>query len=84
MQSSQAELTTYDYLQNFFAQIKFLVHFELIRILYINVNVFKKREFEAMIFHVKRDSRQETIFKRINIESILFLSKCLIKAKIRY
>ncbi len=37
-----------------------------------------------MIFHVKENSEEDIIFKRANIELIMFLSKILISAKTRY
>jgi hypothetical protein len=48
------------------------------------VNISKKRDIEAMIFHVKKDFEKEIIFNRFDIQSIMFLSKILTNAESRY
>jgi hypothetical protein len=83
-QSTKVENLTYEHLQHVFSDKKFLRHYSNIRKLFIDVDISKKRDVEAMIFHVKNDSDERVIFKRCDIKSIMFLSKILISAKIRY
>ena len=78
-------------MQNLFSRIKFLIHYNKARILYIDVDVFKKREFDIIIYHVKIDKSHVnntidyfTSFKRQNIELIMFLNKILFFTKERY
>jgi hypothetical protein len=61
-----------------------LRHYSNVRKLFMNVNIFKKRNIEAMIFHVKNDSDEEIIFRRCDIKSIMFLSKIFISTETRY
>ena len=70
------ELKSYRLLQKNFSKASFLVHFNLDRQLYIDIDVFKRREFEAMIYHLKVDVNLDK-FKRSDIEFILFLSRML-------
>ena len=44
----------YDILQIQFAKVFFLVHFDLTCVLYENIDVFKKHDFNIMIFHIKK------------------------------
>ncbi len=80
----ETKIKSYEHLQNLFSDKKFLRHYNNIRKLFIDVNIFKKKSIEAMIFHVKNDSDERIIFKRCDIKSIMFLSKILISAKIKY
>ena len=81
--SNSDELNFYRQLQEFFVNVDFLVHFNHDRELYINVNAFKQRDFEAMIYHLKSNADSEKSC-RIDIEFILFLSRLLNSAEIRY
>ena len=63
--------------------MSFLVHFDRERTLYIDIDVFKRRDFEAIIYHLKFDANFEKS-RCINIEFILFLNKLLNVAKTRY
>jgi hypothetical protein len=83
-QSIDAKIKSYEHLQHVFSDMKFLRHYSNVRKLFMNVDIFKKRNIEAMIFHVKNDSDEEIIFRRCDIKSILFLSKILISAETRY
>ncbi len=83
-QSIETKIKSYEHLQHVFSDKKFLRHYNDIRKLFIDVNISKKRDIEAMIFHVKNDSNEKIIFKRCDIESIMFLSKIFISAEIKY
>ena len=64
----------YQQLQKFFFNAEFLVHFDKNQILYIDINVFKKRDFETMIYHLKFHANFKKL-RKINVESIFFLSR---------
>ena len=44
---------TYQNLQAQFAQALFLIHFDNVQTLYINIDAFKKHSFDIMLFHIK-------------------------------
>jgi hypothetical protein len=50
----------------------------------MNMNIFKKKKIETMIFHVKNDSNERIIFRRCDIKLIMFLSKIFISSKTKY
>ena len=82
---------SFNQLQNFFIRINFLVHFNKSRILFIDFDVNKKRDWDVMMYHVKIDKfhvNDETNFsissRRQNVESIIFLNKILSSTKKRY
>ncbi len=83
-QSTQSEIQFYEHLQSIFSKESFLRHFEDLRKLFIDVNTFKKRDIDVMIFHIKKNLDQEIHFKRADIESIMFLNKILTFAETRY
>jgi hypothetical protein len=80
----EAKIKSYEHSQHVFSDKKFLRHCSNIRKFFIDVNIFKKRNIETMIFHVKNDSDEKIIFKRCDIKSIMFLSKILISTEIKY
>lgn len=59
------------------------MHFNCNRILYINIDTFKKRNFETIIYYLKKNvnSKKST---RKDIKLILFLSCLLNNAKSCY
>ena len=75
-------------MQIVFNNFTFFIHFDRKRILFINVNVFKKHDFDIIIYHVKNEIKYRNDSKiliiRIDIKSIFFLNKCLTNAKNRY
>ena len=73
----------YFILQNIFNKSNFLIHFASNKWLLINVNVFKQKDFDVMIFYVKNDS-DDANFKKFNIQSIMFLNKKLSIAEMKY
>jgi hypothetical protein len=80
----EVEQKSYEHLQVTFSKESFLKHYVLIRRLFIDVNISKKRNVREMMFHVKSDSEKNIIFKRSNIKFIMFLSKILISIEKRY
>ena len=44
---------TYQNLQTQFAQAFFLIHFDNVQTFYIDIDAFKKCDFDIMFFHVK-------------------------------
>ena len=77
------KLKSYRLLQKNFNKTSFLVHFNSNRQLYINIDVFKRREFETMIYHLKVDVNLDKL-KRNDIEFILFLSRMLSEIETKY
>ena len=77
------ELNFYRQLQKFFINVDFFVHFDRDRELYIDVDAFKQRDFKIMIYHLKSNVDFEKL-RCIDIEFILFLSRLLNFAEIRY
>ena len=77
------KLKFYRQFQKTFDQIFFLIHFNNDRIFYIDIDVFKRREFEIMIYHFKFDVDFNNS-KRNDIQFILFLNRMLNETKIRY
>jgi hypothetical protein len=80
----EAKQRFYEHLQHVFSDKKFLHHVNNARKLFVDVNIFKKKNIEAMIFHVKKDFEKKIIFNRFDIQSIMFLSKILTNAESRY
>ena len=85
------KINSFNQLQEFFIRINFFVHFDKSRILFIDFDVSKKRDWNVMIYHVKIDRfhvSDETNFfissRRQNVESIMFLNKILSSTKERY
>lgn len=81
--STAEELDSYRQLQKFFERAEFLVHFDRNRILYINIDVFKKRGFDAIIYYLKKGANPDKS-RRTDVESIFFLSRLLNSAETRY
>lgn len=77
---SVAEQAAFDTIQREFQKHTFLTHFDPKRQLYIDIDASKERGFGAMIYHLKGSDRA----KPTAIDSILFLSKCLLPAKSKY
>ena len=63
----------------------FLNHFDKFKSLYIEVDVFKKKEFNIMTYHVKKNLKSLNKFLMFTLmKSILFLSKLLMSAETKY
>lgn len=56
------------------------MHFDHKWQLYIDINISKKKDFRTIIYHLKNNDRA----KPTAIDPILFLSKCLLPAKLKY
>ena len=52
----EAKLNSYNRLEKIFRRIELFIHHDFIRIIYINVNVFKRRDFEIIIYHLKSNA----------------------------
>ena len=82
-QSFEIEIKFYRQLQKIFNKINLLVHHDFIRVIYIDVDAFKRRDFDVIIYHLKKNVNSNQ-FKRIDIEFIMFLNRMFIFAKKRY
>ena len=71
----------YEVFQKMFNKFIFLIHHDLARQLYVNVDVSHKRDFEIIVYHVKKE---KITYNKKNIKFILFLNKILISAEFRY
>ena len=83
------EINFFDQLQIAFNRSTFLIHFDKTRVLYLNVDVFKNRDWNIMMYHIKRktDIKSEVIdasFKSFEIKFIMFLNKILSSTENRY
>ena len=47
------ELKFYRQLQKVFNKVSLLIYYNFIRVTYINVNIFKQRDFEIIIYYLK-------------------------------
>jgi hypothetical protein len=77
------KLKSYRLLQKTFNKTFFLIHFNFDCQLYIDIDAFKRREFEAMIYYFKTKTNFDK-FKRNDIEFILFLSRMLNDIEFKY
>ena len=80
------EIEFFRILQKHFSSFFFLNHFDYTRQLYIDFDTNKKNEINAMIYHISSTSiiSREEYLQRTKIQFILFLSRFLSSAKIRY
>ena len=71
--------STYETLQLTFNHFTFLIHFDKNCILFIDVNAFKKHNFEIIMYHVKKKNKYRNDLKvlimSIDVKSILFFKK---------
>ena len=81
--SFESELKIYRQLQKVFRKIILLIHHDFTRVTYINVDVFKRRDFDVVIYHLKFET-DSNHFKHEKIESILFFSRMLTSIEKRY
>ena len=84
------EFKTLQDIQNAFCKDFFLMYFQHIKSLFINVNAFKKNGFAVMIYHFKisssffKNSDPKAAPFRIDIEPIMFLFKLLNDPETKY
>ena len=77
---TESELQAFQRLQEVFREPIFLVHHDLKRQLYADVDALK-RGFGAVVYYVKGD---KIVFGKEDVEPIMFLSKMLTPAESRY
>ena len=82
--STKKKKTAFATLQSLFFKFFFLIHLNIKRQLFINLNVSKKFDFEIMIYHVKAIWNDKNCFSRNSIESIFFFNRLLSSIEIRY
>ena len=84
-ESTFIEINLFQQLQNNLNKSTFLIHFDKIKRLYINIDVSQERNYEVMIYHVKKDMKKRNqLFIKNNILLIMFLNKVLSKTKTKY
>ena len=69
------KLKLFRQLQKSFKRVIFLIYFFNKKILYVDIDASKRRDFETMIYHLKFNCLNFEKFKRVNIESILFFNR---------
>ena len=77
------KLKLYKLLQKTFNKIFFLIYFNSKRVFYIDIDVFKQREFDVIIYYFKIDV-DFVKSKRFDIKSILFLFRIFNKIETKY
>ena len=50
---------------------------------YVNIDVNKKFEINAMIYHIKKNMKNE-YFSRINVKFIMFLNRLITSVETKY
>ena len=60
------------------------MHFFDEKMLYVDIDASKRRDFETMIYHLKFNCLNLEKFKRVDIESILFFSRMLNAIETKY
>ena len=78
------EMHFYKLLQKALSNSILLVHFDRVKNLWIDLDSFKKFDFDVIIFHVKKDISKDKWPTKSDIESIAFLSRLLIKTELNY
>ena len=78
------EVNTFNTLQADFIKPSFLVHFQSNYKLYINLNTSKKKEIGIIVYYIKGDFIVSDNIKQGKIKPILFLSRMLLVAKLKY
>ena len=70
------------------SKLFYLIHVDIKRSLFIDLDVSKKFDFEVMLYYVKKfflkNNLKDKYFSRHAIESILFLNRLVTDAKSRY
>ena len=78
------ELEAFASLKRAFSEPRFLVHFDPQRQLYADLDASKSFGFAAMVYHIKGDPVTGVKFTRVDIQPIMFISKCLNAAERNY
>ena len=79
----EIKLNSYNQLQKVFRKIELFIYYNFTRIIYIDVNVFKRRNFDVVIYHLKLNADFNN-FKHKKIQSIMFLNRMLTLIEKRY
>ena len=82
--STLKEIVSFQILQFFLSKFIYLIHHNVTRQIYINLNVNKKFDIETIIYHLKKKFCNENYSSRFAIKFILFLSRFLNFAKTKY
>ena len=82
--STLKKIVLFQILQFFLSKFIYLIHYNIKRQIYINLNVNKKFDIEIIIYHVKKNFCNENYSSRFAIKFILFLSRFLSFAKTKY
>ena len=85
--SSINEIVVYEAFQVVFNKSTFLVHFNFDKILFIDVDAFKKLDFDIVIYYAKNENKyrdNKLLVAKNNMKLILFLSKYLTNVENRY
>ena len=81
---NELKIIAFKNLQKIFISSIFLIHYNKLRRLYVDLNAFKQWDFAAMIYHVLNNLSNDITFSRIAMQSIMFLNKCLNDAEKNY
>ncbi len=70
-----------------FTKIIFLIYYDKIRTLFVDLDASKKRDYKVIIYYINRNkkiTKYNKLSRFNNIKSIVFLSKILFKIEARY
>lgn len=84
IQTIDAKRNSYEQIQKTFNRQKFLFDFDSIKIFYVDINSSKIYDFEAMLYHITISYKNSIMTNRIDVQSILFLSKMLTNVEKQY
>ena len=77
------EYKAYCQLQKIFRKINLLIYYNFTRIIYINMNIFKRCNFDVIIYYLKFKTNFNN-FKHNKIKSILFFNRMFIVVEKQY
>ena len=86
----QKKLKLFRDIQNAFRKKSYLIHFEFIKFLFVNIDVSKKNGFTTMIYHLKsgfiffKIDFFQALFLKTDVQFIMFLNKFLNQAENNY
>ncbi len=94
MKPNPVKIVSFKTLQSLLFKLSYLIHFDLTKCLYINLNAFKSFGFDIMIYHIKKEvhtnikkgnsSIAKIFLSKSFIQFIMFLSRLLKPAKTHY
>ena len=82
--STNVEIVFFQVLQNTLSKSFFLIHFDNKQTLYIDLNINKNFEFEAIIYYIDDDILKNIYLLRSKIRPVLFLNRLFKDAETRY